>query len=324
MTWLELSVQVDNEAIESVSELLARYGYNGGVVAEPAWTPGDEGPEFSYDLSRPVTLRTYIPLDAQAEDVRQRLEQALWHFGQIRPMSPLQTRTLEEEDWANAWKQHYSILRVGERTVVVPSWLEYEPKPDDIVISLDPGMAFGTGLHPTTQLCLRLLEHYAKPGLRTLDLGTGSGILAIAAAKLGAGPVLAIDNDPVAAQVAAENVQANQIAHAVTAAEGSLGAGQRMGHWLTGDFGEDAQQLEGETSATDTLQFDLIAANLIAKVLVILANDLAAALVPGGILVSSGIIDTKEADVTEAFTAAGLRQLERHSEGEWIALVHTR
>ncbi|NNJ12877.1 50S ribosomal protein L11 methyltransferase, partial [Chloroflexales bacterium ZM16-3] len=237
MSWLELSVQVDNESVESVSELLARYGYNGGVVAEPAWTPGDEGPEFSYDLSRPVTLRTYIPLDAQAEDVRQRLEQALWHFGQIRPMSPLQARTLEEEDWANAWKQHYSILRVGERTVVVPSWLEYEPKPDDVAIYLDPGMAFGTGLHPTTQLCLRLLERYARPGLRTLDIGAGSGILAIAAAKLGAGPILALDNDPVAAQVAAENVQANKVAHIVTAATGSLGAGQRMGHWLSGDFG---------------------------------------------------------------------------------------
>jgi ribosomal protein L11 methyltransferase len=328
MSWLELSVQVDNEAVESVSELLARYGYNGGVVAEPAWTPGDEGPEFSYDLSRPVTLRTYIPLDAQAEDVRQRLEQALWHFGQIRPLGPLQTRTLEEQDWANAWKQHYSILRVGERTVVVPSWLEYEPKPGDVVISLDPGMAFGTGLHPTTQLCLRLLERYARPGLRTLDLGTGSGILAIAAAKLGAGPVLAIDNDPVAAQVAAENVAANQIGHVVSAAEGSLGAGQRMGHWLSGDFGERSG-IRDRGSDTDPRspipdpQFDLIAANLIAKVLVILANDMAAALVPGGILISSGIIDTKEADVVAAFDAAGLRQVERHVEGEWVALVHT-
>jgi ribosomal protein L11 methyltransferase len=323
MTWLELSVQVDNEAVESVSELLARYGYNGGVVAEPAWTPGDEGPEFSYDPARPVTLRTYIPLDAQAEDVRQRLEQALWHLGQMRPVSPLQARTLEEEDWANAWKQHYSILRVGERTVVVPSWLAYEPQPEDVAIFLDPGMAFGTGLHPTTQLCLRLLERYARPGLRTLDLGTGSGILAIAAAKLGAGPVLALDNDPVAAQVAAENVQINQIGNVVTAAEGSLGAGQHMGHWLTGDFGGEGTGNREQGTGAES-EFELIVANLIAKVLVILAADMAAALVPGGTLISSGIIDTKEADVVEAFTAAGLRQLERHQEGEWLALVHTR
>ena len=324
MTWLELSVQVDNEAVESVSELLARYGYNGGVVAEPAWIPGDEGPEFSYDPSRPVTLRTYIPLDAQAEDVRQRLEQALWHLGQMRPISPLQARPLEEEDWANAWKQHYSILRVGERTVVVPSWLEYTPRPDDVAIYLDPGMAFGTGLHPTTQLCLRLLERYARPGLRTLDLGTGSGILAIAAAKLGAGPVLALDNDPVASQVAAENVQINQVSHIVTAATGSLGAGQHMGHGLRGDFGEETSRGEASPADASPPQFELIVANLIAKVLVILAADMAAALVPGGILISSGIINTKEVDVVEAFATVGLRQLERHVEGEWLALVHTR
>src|SRR5690606_26457499 len=141
------------------------------------------------------------------------------------------------EDWANAWKEHYRVLRVGERIVVVPSWLEYEAAPGDVVLQLDPGMAFGTGLHPTTQLCLRLLERYARPGLRTLDIGTGSGILAIAAAKLGAGPILALDNDPVAVGVAAENTARNGVADLVSAAEGSLGAGQHMGHWLSGDFG---------------------------------------------------------------------------------------
>jgi ribosomal protein L11 methyltransferase len=330
MTWIELSVKVDNEAVEAVSEVLARYGYNGGVVVEPAWTPGDEGPEFSYDAARPATLRTYLPLDAQAEEARQRIEQALWHLGQMRPVGTLETRTLEEEDWANAWKQHYSVLRVGERTVVVPSWLQHDAGPDDVVLSMDPGMAFGTGLHPTTQLCLRLLERFVTPDERVLDLGTGSGILAIAAAKLGAGTVLALDNDPVAAQVAAENVERNGVASTVRAAEGSLGAGNKMGHWLSGDFGEEGTGDRGQGTGAgsgDSLAaqpFDLIVANLIAKVLVILAQDLAAALAPGGTLVSSGIIDTKEAEVSEAFAAAGLRQLERHVEGEWVALVHTR
>lgn len=322
MSWLELSVQVDNEAVESVAEVLARYGYNGGVVVEPAWTPGDEGPEFSYDAARPALLRTYIPLDAQAEDVRQRVEQALWHLGQMRPVGPLQTRTLAEEDWANAWKQYYKVLRVGRRTVIVPSWLEHAPQPADVVLHLDPGMAFGTGLHPTTQLCLILLEQHAQPGLRTLDLGTGSGILAIAAAKLGAGPVLALDNDPVAVAVAAENVARNQVGDAVTAAEGSLGAGATMGHWLSGDFGERGAGASPAPAPGD--QFDLIVANLIAKVLVILAGDIAAALRPGGILISSGIIDSREAEVVAAFDHAGLRQIERHQEGEWLALVHTR
>jgi len=326
VTWLELSVEVDNEAVEAVSELLARYGYNGGVVVEPAWTPGDEGPEFTYDTSRPTVLRTYLPLDERAEEVRQQIEQALWHLGQMRPVGVLQARTLQEEDWANAWKQHYRVLRIGERTVVVPSWLEYDAAPDDVVLQLDPGMAFGTGLHPTTQLCLRLLERYVRPGQRALDLGTGSGILAIAAAKLGAGQVLALDNDPVAVEVAAENVERNGVAGLVQAAEGSLGAGNAMGHWLSGDFGDpdDRRRTTDDRPASAVGSFDLIAANLIAKVLVILAQDLAAALAPGGILVSSGIINTKEAEVSEALAAAGLRQLERLDEGEWVALVHTR
>ncbi|PDV98796.1 50S ribosomal protein L11 methyltransferase [Candidatus Chloroploca asiatica] len=319
--WLECSVEVDQEAVESVAEVLARYGYNGGVVVEPSWTPGDEGPEFRYDPSRPSVLRTYLPLDAQSEEARQRIEQALWYLGHMRPVGPLQVRTLAEEDWANAWKEHYTVMHIGARTVIVPSWLEYEARPDDVVLRLDPGMAFGTGLHPTTRLCLSLLEQYVQPGMRTLDLGTGSGILAIAAAKLGARPVFALDNDPVAVQVAAENVAHNGVHKVVEVAEGSLGAGRRMGHWLSGDFGEEVPPqpaVPGEAPHT----FALIVANLIARVLITLADDLAANLEPGGILISSGIINTREAEVTSALAAAGLHLRERHVEGEWVALVH--
>ena len=366
MTWLELSVTVDQEAAESVAELLARYGYNGGVVADQPFTPGDEGPEFEYDTARPVTLRTYIPLDAAAEETRSRVEHALWHLGQMRPVGALKVQQLEEEDWANAWKQHYNTQRVGERTVIVPSWLDYEAEPDEIVLNLDPGMAFGTGLHPTTQLCLRLLEQHARPGQRTLDLGTGSGILAIAAAKLGAGPVIALDNDPIAIEAASANVARNGVEGdgegQVQVALGSLGAGQRMGHWLSGDFGEagsqkaegsrqkaegseqkagdegqlavGSQQSTGDVSsgpsasriphpASRTLPFDLIVANLIAKVLIIVADDLRAALAPGGTLITSGIIIDREDEVALTLAASGLRPLARYVEGEWVALVHT-
>lgn len=319
-TWLELSVQVDSESVETVSEILSRDGHNGGVVVEPAWIAGDEGPEFRYAIERPVTLRTYLPLNEQTEEVRQRIETALWHVGHIRPLGPLQTRLLNEEDWANAWKQFYPVMRIGERTVIVPSWLTYDPQPDDVVLLLDPGMAFGTGLHPTTQLCLQLLERYVKPGIRALDLGTGSGILAIAAAKMGAGHVIALDNDPIAVRVAQENIDRNGVSPTVVAAEGSLGAGQAMGHWLSGDF---TPAPSAPIPAADE-QFPLIVANLIAKVLVILADDLVATLQPGGILISSGIIDTREHEVREAFERAGLVQIERHVSGEWLALVHTK
>lgn len=323
MNWLELSVTVDPEAVEAVSELLARHGYNGGVVVEPAWTPGDEGPEFSYDSERPVTLRTYLQADADSEQVRQQVAEGLWHLGRMRSVGPLQVRPLAEEDWANAWKQHYSVQRIGTRTVIVPSWLDYAAQPADIVLQLDPGMAFGTGLHPTTRLCVELLEQHVQPGVRTLDLGTGSGILAIAAAKLGAGPLLALDNDPVAVAVAAANVAHNGVGDQVQVAVGSLGAGQHMGHWLSGDFGAAASAAP-VGAEMDCGPFNLIVANLIAKVLITLAPDLAAALAPGGRLISSGIIIDREDETALALAAAGLQQRERHRAGEWIAFVHQR
>jgi ribosomal protein L11 methyltransferase len=353
MSWLELSVTVDQEAAESVSELLARYGYNGGVVVDQPFKPGDEGPEFEYDTARPVTLRTYLPVDEQSEETRARIEQALWHLGQMRPVGPLQVQQLEEEDWANAWKRHYGVQRIGARTVIVPSWLDYEPQPHEVVLHLDPGMAFGTGLHPTTQLCVRLLEQHVRPGQRTLDLGAGSGILALAAAKLGARPVLALDNDPIAVDATVENVARNGgDALGVTAELGSLGAGRKMGHWLSGDFGTEngergtdsaergagnGEQIAGNgergtgndlapTLPAPTLpaqRFALIVANLIAKVLIIVAHDLAEALEPGGTLITSGIIADKEDQVALALAAAGLTPVSRHIEGEWVALVHT-
>src|SRR6266542_3385534 len=250
MTWLELSVDVEPEAVESISELLAQYGYNGGVAVDQPIIPGADGPEYAFDTSQPVTLRTYLPLDERAEETRQRIEQALWHFGQMRAVGPLSLRPLEEEDWANAWKQHYTIQHVGERTVIVPSWLEYQPRAGDVVLRLDPGMAFGTGLHPTTQLCLGLIEHYVEPDATAIDLGCGSGILAIAAARLGA-TVLALDTDPIAVQATRENVERNGVSDRVAVAEGSLGGGAALGHWLgwettTGRQGDRATGRQGD------------------------------------------------------------------------------
>ncbi len=317
MSWLELSVTADQEAAESISELLAQYGYNGGVAVEalpPSSTRPDEAgvPEpLASDPAFPVTLRTYLPLDEHAEEKRQHIEQALWHLGRLRPVGALQVRTLEEQDWANAWKQFYSVQRIGERTVIVPSWLEHTPAPGDVVLHLDPGMAFGTGLHPTTRLCLRLLEAHARPGLKMLDLGTGSGILALAAAKQGAAPVLALDNDPLAVDVANDNISHNHESEHIRAAVTSAAPGE-LAAWLT-----TQNSLPGPP-------FDLIAANIIADVLISSAPDLAALLAPGGSLISSGIVHDRELEVALAYAAAGLRQQARHIEGEWVALVHSR
>jgi ribosomal protein L11 methyltransferase len=329
MAWLELSVDVDPEAAESVSEVLAQYGYNGGVVIDQPIIPSADGPDYTYDTSRPVTLRTYLPLDAQAEATRARIEQALWHLGHLRPVGPLRVQQLEEHDWAEAWKRYYTIQHIGARTVIVPSWLDYTPQPGEIVLRLDPGMAFGTGLHPTTQLCLVLLEEYVQPGMQVLDLGCGSGILAIAAARLGAGAVLALDTDPIAVAAARENVTRNGLDQVVYVAEGSLGAGTALGHWLYGTLNEEEGTSRQPKAALDRAafsidRFDLIVANIIAGVLVALAQDLARALAPGGLLIGSGIIAERAAEVAAAFETAGLAPLERRQDGDWVALVHRK
>ena len=333
MNWLELSVTCDAEAVESVSELLAHYGYNGGVVVEPPIIPGDDGPEYRYDPMRPVTVRTYLALDESAEETRARIEQGLWLLGMIRPVGQLQVRQIEEEDWANAWKQYYTIQRIGERMMIVPSWLDYEPQHDDLVVRIDPGMAFGTGLHPTTQLCLRALEQYVTPGITALDLGCGSGILAIAAARLGAARVLALDTDPIAVEATRANAALNTVADVVIAAQGSLGRGAAFGHWLqptTVRSDQETSTAESSALLPDSLPpdvalpFDLIVANIIARVLVAVAPDCVAALRPGGILISSGIIAERESDVVAAYAAAGLEPVTRHQEGDWVALVHRK
>jgi ribosomal protein L11 methyltransferase len=322
MSWLELSVDVDPEAVESVSELLAQYGYNGGVVIDQPIIPGEDGPEYSFDATRPVTLRTYLPLDQQTEEVRARVEQALWHLGRMRSVGPLQTRPLEEQDWANAWKRYYTIQQIGQRTVIVPSWLEYAARPDEIVIRLDPGMAFGTGLHPTTRLCLALLEQYTQPNQKVLDLGSGSGILAIAAAGLGAHPVLALDTDPIAVEASAANAERNGVAAQIISAEGSLGRGAELGGWV-GAGPSPAHASNPQPIAIEP-PFDLIVANILARVLAALADDLIEALIPGGILLSSGIIADRENEVLLAYAAAGLELIERRQEGDWVALAHRR
>ncbi len=309
MNWIELSVEVDPEAVEPVSELFARVGYNGGVVVEQSLLPQDGEPEVwselgppEIDPTRAVSVRTYLPDDSQAADVQRQVEEALWHLGRMRDIGPLNVRECKEEDWANAWKAFYGIQRVGERTIIKPSWLEYAPKEGDLVLDLDPGMAFGTGLHPTTRLCLTALEKHVCPGLNILDLGTGSGILAISAAKLG-GPtvrVTALDTDPIAVEATEQNVERNGLSSQIAVGHGSTGAAE-----------EDAP-------------YDLVVANILASVIIELSRPLHALIEPGGTLISSGIFIDRGEAVVEALTKAGLPVRERVQEGDWLCLVSVR
>lgn len=303
--WLELAVEADVEAVEAVSEILGRVA-PGGTSVEPAFELVDEGLGARVDPSRPAIVRAYVPArdPAAVERAIAEVGAALGHlqaFG-LRPIGELATRIVHEADWADAWKAHFPVIRVGRRVVIRPTWRRHRRSPDDVVIGLDPGMAFGTGLHPTTRLCLAAIETLADGGLvagaRVLDVGCGSGILAIAAAKLGAAEVLGVDTDPIAVDATAANADRNGVADSVRARHGSL------------------------PSAAPP--FDVVVANLIASLLIALAAPLADELRPSGTLLASGIHVDREGEVRDAFGRAGLGVQERTIEGDWVALRAVR
>ncbi len=305
-TWLELSIECDQEAVEAVSEILSRAA-PGGVSVEQPFATEQEGLAASPILDAPVTIRAYLPaLDMTAAEAaiavaRERLGH-LTAFD-LRPIGELHVSEVHEEDWASAWKEHFPVMHLGRRIVIKPTWRDYQPAADDVIIALDPGMAFGTGLHPTTRLCLAGLERWADDGIvdgaATFDVGCGSGILAVAAALLGAGPVRAVDTDPIAVEATVQNAARNGVE--VSASRGSL--------------------------PLDEGPFDLVLANLVASILIELAALLADAVRPGdgtpgsgGRLLASGIFIDREPEVRRAFLAAGLRVVHREQESEWVAL----
>ncbi|MBA3877509.1 MAG: 50S ribosomal protein L11 methyltransferase [Anaerolinea sp.] len=302
---MELAVEADVEAVEAVSEILGRFA-PGGSSVEPAFELVDEGLGARVDPTRPAIVRAYLPARdaASAHRVALEAEAALGHlqaFG-LRPIGELRTRLVDEADWADAWKAHFPVMRIGRRLVIRPTWRRHRAAPDDVVIALDPGMAFGTGLHPTTRLCLATIEDAADRGdldrARVLDVGCGSGILAIAAARLGAESVLGVDTDPIAIEATAANVRRNRLARRILARAGSLPSGERL--------------------------FDIVLANLIASVLMTLAGPLRDELRPGGLLVASGIFADRETEVADALRAVGLAVVERATEGDWVALTARR
>jgi ribosomal protein L11 methyltransferase len=303
--WLELSVEADVEAVDAVSEILGRVA-PGGTSVEPAFELVDEGLGARIDPTRPVTVRSYVPARdrAAADRAVTEVAVALGHlqaFG-LRPIGELTTRIVQEADWADAWKAYFPVMRIGRRLVIRPTWRRHRHQPDDVVLALDPGMAFGTGLHPTTRLCLAAVEDLADRGVlagaRVLDVGCGSGILAIAACKLGAASALGVDTDPIAIEATVANARRNALVRQIRAREGSLPTGEGA--------------------------FDVVLANLIAGVLVPLAGALRRELRPGGTLLASGIFVDREAEVRQAFEAAGLAVAGRSAEGDWVALEAAR
>ncbi len=306
--WLEVCVMTEPETAEAVSEVMSRYAPNGVAIEQIArdiQLGADEGAEAQ--LEPIVAVRAYLPLEDEVETRRQQIEEALWHLAQIVHIPEPTFRIVAESDWANAWREHYHVVHLGGRFVVKPTWREYQAQPGEIVMELDPGMAFGTGLHPTTQMCLVAVEKYARPEMRALDLGTGSGILAIGAALLGVKSIVGIDNDPVAVKVAAENAVLNHVAEQINVKPGSLAEAK-------------AAAVAGRPAG-----FDLIIVNILARVIISLCEDgLGQVLRSGGLAIFAGLIDTQEHGVREALQAQGLRIIDRLQEKDWVCLIAGR
>lgn len=297
-SWLEVSMTVDGELAEAVADVIGRFTSQ-GVVMEQAVDYID-----AEDTGTPVGLVRvygYIPYDSSVEEKRRRLEEALWHLGQIQPLPPLEVRTVANEDWMAAWKQHYHPITIGKKLIILPAWLE-ESDPSRVPIKIDPGMAFGTGTHPSTQLCLALLENYIQPGMHVMDIGCGSGILSIAAIKLGAALALAVDIDAASVRATNENAAANGVEDQVFTAVGSVN------EILGGQF--------------PIRQAQLVLVNILAPVIVRLLNDdLARCICPGGVIIFSGILLEQAIEVEVEAAAHGLKLLERMTSGDWVGLA---
>jgi ribosomal protein L11 methyltransferase len=310
--WLELSVTADSEAVEAVSEVLGRFA-PGGTSVEPTFALLDDGLRAAIDPSGSAVVRAYVPAGDRAA-LRAAIagaRVALGHlqaFG-LRPIGDLQVQIVHETDWAEAWKSHFPVLRVGRHVVIRPTWRRHRRVPGDVVLALDPGRAFGTGLHPTPRMCLAGIERLADAGrltrgaardgsARVLDVGCGSGILSIAACRFGAGEVVGLDTDPIAVEASIANARRNRVARRLRFRRGSLPSGDPP--------------------------FDVVLANLIASLLVSLAVQLREEMRPGGALLASGIFGDREAEVAAAFEGVGLRITDRSLEGDWVALTATR
>ena len=301
MHWLELTVQTHPEAVESVSELLNRYTTGGVAIEEPIELI-DEGQEYRVLTGQTVKVHAYLPIDGKEEAARHQVAEGLWHLSSLGSqfVGDLQTRVVHEEDWANAWKDYYHVTHIGHRLVIRPSWREYLPKNNEVVLELDPGMAFGTGLHPTTRMCLEQIEQRMRPDMRVLDVGTGSGILALAAAKLQAANVHCIDNSSVAVESALANAEMNHMSDRVNVVLGVL----------------------DETKASHLAgQYDLVLANIIARVIGSIASNLAQVLAPDGILITSGIIENRRHEAEKPLLATGLKLIDQVMIDDWVTLI---
>lgn len=348
MLWHELTVHTTEEAQEMISNLLYEAGAGGVSIEESGTLNKIRDTRYGELYDQPLNdipegeavIKGYYAesaaMDEIVAEVTPRVEE-LREFGIDPGKALISWKTVDEDEWAHAWKQYFKPLRVSERLTIKPTWEEYTPaSAEEKIIEIDPGMAFGTGTHPTTALCLRLLEKNISGGEEVIDVGTGSGILAVGAMLLGAKSVLALDLDPVAVESARENVALNRLAGAVTVKESdllSLLGGEGAADTPAGDMWPSARPgYAGEQEAVPaagaaagelgvTLPVKIVVANILAEIIVLFTDDVFRALQPGGIYITSGIYKDKEGLVAEALKSSGFEIIEVAREEDWVAFT---
>ena len=289
MKWIELSVVADSELIDPLVQIFDRYSKNGVVLENVG-----ENIEYSNNATK---VRTYLKSDTDYEIVFNQIDIGVRLLAHVGEVSKLSKRVLNEKEWHESWKKHFSILEIGKTLAIVPSWLKSKKVNRKIVIELDPGMAFGTGHHPTTRMCLEMLETLVKPCHSVLDLGCGSGILSIASAKMGSEKVIGIDNDETAIKVARENIKINGIGDSVSISNGSV-----------------------PNKNIDKYSNDIVVANISSKVILDLSKEITEYLKPKGYLLISGFLDNTESEIIDVFKKLNLNVVSKLGTADWVAL----
>ncbi|WP_040948362.1 50S ribosomal protein L11 methyltransferase [Gorillibacterium massiliense] len=318
MRWHEITVHTTEEAVEMISNFMHEQG-SGGVSIEESGSLNRKrdtpyGEWFDLPLNDipegRVIMKSYYAVGTDMEAIHTNLERFMENLEsfEIDTGHPeISLKDVDDEEWADAWKQYFKPVRITERLTVKPSWEEYEASPGELILELDPGMAFGTGTHATTSLCLQTLERVVKPGDDVIDVGTGSGILSVAAAMLGARHVLALDLDPVAVSSAKENAELNGLSEQITVQLSDL-----LG----------VLQNKSEDQALGVhLPVQVVVANILAEIIMLFTDDVYQALQPGGKYITSGIIKMKENAVAEALEKSGFIVRDRYYDQDWVALV---
>lgn len=309
MKWCEISIQTSHEAVELIAEIFRDLGASGVVIEDPELV-NDYITSGKWDYTdipiaketEVVVEKAYLPVNGELEGRIQTLRQeinALESRGVNTAPAVLTTAELQDEDWSDTWKQYFHTEKPGERVVIKPTWEEYAPQGDEVVIELDPGAAFGTGTHATTSMCIRQLEKLVKPGMTVFDVGTGSGILSIISAKLGAKNIQAVDYDDSVLKIVEENLEQNNVQEIISVAQSDL-----------------MQNVHGKA--------ELVIANIIADIIIRLFDQLDEHLEQGGTLLTSGIIEDRIEDVLAAAEAHGYGVVERLENKGWACITFKR